>query len=50
MEMNFEGLKMWKWNISTEWTQKVDEKNGVICLVIMFVPRVMIIKMPKMTP
>ena len=48
MEINFEGREMWKWNISTEWTQRVDEKNGVICLVIMFVPRVMIIKMPKM--
>ena len=47
MEMNFEGLEMWKWNISTEWTQRVDEKNGVICLV-MFVPRVMIIKMLRM--
>ena len=28
--------------------QKVDEKNGVICLVIMFTPRVMVIKMSKM--
>ena len=27
--------------------QRVDEKNGVICLV-MFIPRVMVIKMSKM--
>ena len=29
-------------------TQRVDEKNGVICLVIMFTPNVIIIKMSKM--
>ena len=28
--------------------QREDEKNGVICLVIMFTPRVMVIKMSKM--
>ena len=27
--------------------QRVDEKNGVICLVVMFTPRVMVIKMSK---
>ena len=28
--------------------QTVDEKNGIICLVIMFTLRVMVIKMSKM--
>ena len=28
--------------------QRVDEKNGAICLVIIFTPRVMVIKMSKM--
>ena len=36
MELNFEDLEIQKWNISTDRAQKVDEKNGVICLVIMF--------------
>ena len=48
MELNFEGLEMQKWNISTDKAQRVDEKNGVICLVIMFTPGVMVIKMSKM--
>ena len=25
-----------KWNLPTDWLQIVDEKNGVVCLVIMF--------------
>ena len=25
-----------KWNLRTDWLQIVDEKNGVVCLVIMF--------------
>ena len=29
--------------------QRVDEKNGVICLVIMFTSRVMIIRMSKVS-
>ena len=40
---------MQKWNILTDRAQWVDEKNGVICPVIMFTPRVMIIKMSEMT-
>ena len=28
--------------------QRVDKKNGVTCLFIMFTPRVMVIKIPKM--
>ena len=35
-------------NIPTDRVQRVGEKNGVIFLVIMFIPRVMDIKMSKM--
>ena len=41
--MNFEGLEIQKWNIPTDRTWRVDEKNGVIFLVIMFTPGVMVI-------
>ena len=43
--MDFEGLGMQKLNIPMDRAQRVDEKNGVICLVIMFTPRVMLFKM-----
>ena len=36
MELNFESLKTQKWNVPTDRVQIADEKNGVICLVIMF--------------
>ena len=39
---------MEKWNISTDRVQRADEKNGIICLVIVFTPRVMIIEMSEM--
>ena len=45
IDLNFEDLEIQKWNISIEWAQKADEKNGVICLVIMFTPGIIIIKM-----
>ena len=45
VELNFEGLEMQKWNKPTHRTQRVDDKNGVICLVIMFIPKVVVIKM-----
>ena len=48
--MNFEVLEMQTGNIPTDKAQKVDVKNGVICLVIMFTSKVMVIKMSKMTP
>ena len=38
---------MQKWNISTYRSQRVDEPNGVIHL-IMFTPRAMFIKMSQM--
>ena len=49
MELIFEVLEMQKRNKPTERTRKADEKKRVICLFIMFTPRVMVIKMLKMT-
>ena len=46
--MNFEGLEMQKRNIPKDRDQGVNEKNGVICLFIVFTSRVMVIKMLKM--
>ena len=34
MELNFKGLEMHEWNVPTDRAQTVDEKNGVICLVV----------------
>ena len=39
MDLNFEDLEMQKWNIQTDRAQKALEKNVVICLVIIFIPR-----------
>ena len=47
-EMNFEGLEMKKWSIPKDRAQRVDEENGVICLVIMFIPGLMVSKILKM--
>ena len=48
MELNFEGFEMQKWNIPADRAQRVDEKNGIMCLVIMFTPSSIVIKMSKM--
>ena len=51
MELNFEGLlnlEMQKLNVKTDRGQLVAEKNGVICLVVMFTLRVMAMRMSKM--
>ena len=42
MELNFEGLEMQKWNTLTD---RADEKDGVILLIIKFTPKDMVIKM-----
>ena len=47
MELNFEGLEMQKGNIPTDKAQKVNEKNAVICLLIMFTPQFMVMKRSK---
>ena len=39
---------MQKLNLPTDTAQRVDEKNGIICLVIMLASGVMVIKMSKM--
>ena len=48
LESNFEGHQIQKQTFSTDRAQRADEKNGVICLVITFTPRVMVIRMLKM--
>ena len=48
MELNFQRLEMQKWNIPpTDRAQRVDVENKIICIVIMFTPRVIIVKMSK---
>ena len=47
MELNFEDLEMQRWNIQTDVAQRIDEKNWVIFLFIIFTPRLMVIKMSK---
>ena len=49
MELNFEGLKMQKWDVPMDSAQRVDKKSGIISLFIMFTLRVMVIKMSKMS-
>ena len=47
-QLNFEGLEMQKLKTPTNRAQRVDETNGIICLVIiMFAPRVIVIKRSK---
>ena len=48
LELNFEGLEIKKENIPTDRALRDDEKNGFICLVIMFTPRIKVIKMSKL--
>ena len=47
------GTKLWRSRNAetkciTDRAQKVDEKNEVICLIIIFIPRVMVIEMSRM--
>ena len=42
MVLNFEGFEIQKWNKPTNRAPSADEKNGVICLDIMFTPKVMV--------
>ena len=44
MKLNFEGPEMLKWNIPTNKAQRIHEKNGILCLIIKFSPRVTVIK------
>ena len=44
IELNSKGLEMQKWNRAKDRAQRVDDKNGVISLIIMFIPRFMVVK------
>ena len=48
MEFSFEALALQKRNIPADRAQRLAEKNGAICLFIMFTLRDMVIKMSKM--
>ena len=48
MELSFKGFEMQKMNISRDRAQLVNEKNNFVCLLIIFTPRVMELKMSKM--
>ena len=48
MDLNFEGLEMQKRNVSTDKAQRVYEKDGAICLITRFIPRIMVVKMTEM--
>ena len=47
MELSFKGLEILKSNTPTDRAQRVNEKNGVICLGLVFTTGVMIIKMSE---
>ena len=47
MKMNFEYFQIQKLMLQTVRAEKVDEKNGVICLVSMFPSWVMSLNCPK---
>ena len=47
MKMNFEYSQIQKWILQTVRSEKVDEQNGVICLVSMFPSWVMVFKLSK---
>ena len=48
IKLIFEGLEMGKWNRSMDRAQRLDEKNGVICLIFIFTFGVTVNAMPKM--
>ena len=45
--MSFDYFQIQKWMLQTVRAEKVDEKNGVICLVSMFPSWVMVLKLSK---
>ena len=48
IKLIFEGLEMRKWNRSMDRAQRLDEKNGVTCLIFIFTFGVTVNAMPKM--
>ena len=47
MKTNFDFFQMQKWILQTVRAQKVDEENGVICLVCFILSWVMVLESPK---
>ena len=47
MKMNFDYFQIQKWILQTVRAEKVDEKNGIICLFSMFPTWVMVRKLSK---
>ena len=47
IKINFDYFQIQKWMLQTVRAEKVDEKNGVICLVSMFPSWVMVLKLSK---
>ena len=47
MEINFEYFQIQKWILQTIRSEKVDEKNEVICVVLIFSSWVMVLKLSK---
>ena len=47
LKMNFKYFQIQKWMLQAGRAEKVDEKNGVICVVSMFLSWVMIFKLSK---
>ena len=49
MKMNFDNFQLQKWISQKVRAQKVDEKNGVICLVSIFFPELLYLNCQKQT-
>ena len=47
MKTNFEYFQIQKWILQSLRSEKIDQKNGVICLVSMFPSRFMVLKLSK---
>ena len=47
IKINFDYFQIKKWMLQTVRAEKVDEKNGVICLVSMFPSWVMVLKLSQ---
>ena len=47
MKMNFDNYQIQNWILQKVSAQKVDEKNGVICLVSLFLSLFMALKIAK---
>ena len=46
-KINFDYFQIQKWMLQTVWVERVDEKNGIICPVSIFLTWVMVLKLYK---